>query len=162
MFGDQPIPRAVDVNSLVGVVQPLLQCSKLCLHAANASEDTFLLMRLLAASVRQAVALSAAEITRTGGQMQTAGSPIARRAIDDQRASEPPPLATELRRRALQPHWDSDVFGIPQAVMQRNDRRVTTGYEIVDGGLAAAAPGPDESAGRAGMNSAAQIRHGQR
>ncbi len=60
---------------------------------AQPAEQPFGLVRFLAASIGQGVALPAAEVSRPRGQEQFAGSPVARHAIDDKRAGEPPPLA---------------------------------------------------------------------
>ena len=104
-------------------------------------------MRLLAASVREPMAGTAAEISRPRGQVQLANATIAGHAIDDQGAGEPPPPppAAELRGCGLQPNRNSNVFGITPAVIERNCRCVARRDEVADGRLTAAGPGPSVS-----------------
>ena len=102
------------------------------------------LMRYLAASIRQPMARPAAEVPRPRGQIQLAHTTVASPAADDQRASNPPPLADELRGRRLQPNRNPHVFAIAPAVMNRQRGRVAPRNEPADRRLAAAGPGPSK------------------
>src|SRR4051812_34078498 len=72
-------------------------------------EQLIIPMALLAARVGQIVAMAAAEVPRTGRQVQLSDAPAARAAIDDQWTGEPPTPPAHGRRRRLEHNRHVDV-----------------------------------------------------
>lgn len=93
------------------------------------SGKPFVAVCLLAATVRQPMAGTAAKILPVGRQIQLTDAPIARHAPNHQRTSEPPSLTAELRGRGLQPNVNLNIFTIAPTVMKRD---VVGAGEIVD------------------------------
>ena len=75
-------------------------------------------MGVLGGPVRQIVAVPAAKVSSTRRQVELADPPVARYAVDSQRAGEPPAFPAEGGARYLQADRNMNLFRIRRLVKQ--------------------------------------------